>query len=597
MASNSTRPRRSPWLAFRAHASAALVATGLAACGGGDPADADSAAAATEATAGRARIQAAAGTTRDDAFRLLTQATFGPTEAEIQRVVSLGAAGWIDAQIATPPRASHLARWQSDDARIRSSNANGSAGALAVASSFYQQALGHDDQLRQRVAYALSQILVVSTVDLEGKRAASAAAYLDLLSRNAFGNYRQLLEQVALHPAMAQYLSHLKNRPADPATGRVPDQNFARELMQLFSIGLVQLQADGSPRLAGGQPIPTYGIADVEGMSQVMTGFSWGGAASSTFWGSGTVADLTLPLRGYAFYHETAAKQVLGSTLPARTPAQPLTDLRAALDLLAAHPSVGPFVGRQLIQRLVTSQPSPAYVARVSAVWADNGAGVRGDLAAVVRAILLDPEARRAPADGRGGKLREPLLRELAVMRAFGARSASGLALVSLNDDPANGLGQSPLRAPSVFNFYRPGYVPPEGQAGALGMTVPELQTTTETSVAGQVRHLMRLVTTGVGRKGLLDAGTAPDLTLPLSTLSAQAANPATLVDTVCARLLGPAATPALKSALLSGVQALPVPALRADRGNQAAVNAALLARVQLAVLMAASSPEFIVQK
>ena len=597
MASTHTRPWRSPWLDIRAGATAVVVAVTPAACGGGDPAGTDTADATTETATGRARIQAAAGTTRDDAFRLLTQASFGPTEAEIQRVMTLGAAGWINAQIATPQRASHLTRWQADDAIVRAANAKGSAGAPSVASSFYQQALGNDDQLRQRVAYALSQILVVSTVDLDGQRAASAASYLDMLSRNAFGNYRSLLEQVALHPAMGQYLSHLKNRAADPTTGRVPDQNFARELMQLFSIGLVQLQADGTPQLSGGQPIPTYGIADVEGLSQVMTGFSWGGTASSIFWGAGTVADLTLPMRGYAFYHETAAKRVLGSTLPARTPAQPLTDLRAALDLLAAHPSVGPFIGRQLIQRLVTSQPSPAYVGRVSAVWADNGAGVRGDLAAVVRAILLDPEARRAPTDGRGGKLREPILRELAVMRAFGARSASGLALVSLNDDPASTPGQSPLRAPSVFNFYRPGYVPPEGQAGALGMTVPELQTTTETSVAGQVRHLMRLVTTGVGRKGLLDAGTAPDLTLPLSALSAQAATPATLVDTVCARLLGPAATTALKSALLSGVQTLPVPALRADRSNQAAVDAALLARVQLAVLMAASSPEFIVQK
>lgn len=597
MANDSTRPRRPPGLRIRARAALAAMALGLAACGGGDPADTSATTTATESASGRAQIQAVAGTTRDDAFRLLTQATFGPTEAEVQRVMALGAAGWVNAQIATPQRGSHLTRWLADDARVRAANPNGTAGAVALASSFYQQALGSDDQLRQRVAYALSQILVVSTVDLDGRRAASAASYLDMLSRNAFGNYRSLLEQVALHPAMGQYLSHLKNRAADPLTGRVPDQNFARELMQLFSVGLVQLQADGTPRLSGGLPVATYGLDDVEGLSQVMTGFSWGGAATSTFWGAGTVADLTLPMRGYAFYHDTAAKQVLGSVLPARTPAQPLADLRAALDLVAAHPSVGPFIGRQLIQRLVTSHPSTAYVARVSAVWANNGSGVRGDLAAVVRAILLDPEARRAPTDGRGGKLREPLLRELAVMRAFGARSASGLALVGLNDDPATSTGQSPLRAPSVFNFYRPGYVPSEGQAGALGMTVPELQTTTETSVAGQVRHLMRLVTTGVGRKGFLDTGTAPDLTLPLSTLSAQAATPATLVDTVCARLLGPAATTALKSALVSGVQSLPLPTLRADRSNQAAVDAALLARVQLAVLMVGASPEFIVQK
>ncbi|WP_310741087.1 DUF1800 domain-containing protein [Ideonella aquatica] len=586
----------------------------LAGCGGGDPAATE----ATEATADPA--QAADSTTvstfevaqaatpaqptiRADAFRLLTQASFGPTEAEIQRVMSIGPAAWIDAQMALPVQGSHLSRWLADDAAARARNPGLTAGGASVASSFYQQALFGQDQLRQRVAFALSEIMVVSSYDMSGRKAVAVASYLDMLRANALGNYRQLIEKVALHPAMGMYLSHLKNRKGDPVGGREPDQNFARELMQLFSVGLVALNADGTPRLVGGRPLENYGPDDVEGLSQVMTGFSWAGPDTSSarfstaFVAAGDAA--WRPMQGYPAFHETQAKHFLGTTVAAQATAQPALSLRQALDTLAAHPSVGPFIGRQLIQRLVTSQPSRAYVARISAVWANNGAGVRGDLRAVVRAILLDPEARSAAtaASPAFGKLREPVLRQTALLRALGAKSDSGQVLMEVDDDPASGLGQTPMRSPTVFNFFRPGHVPMEGQSGALGMTVPEWQTTTEVSVAGYVNHVARLLTVGVGTHNRTAQGTRPDLHPDLSALLALAGSPTQLVEATTARLLGPSAPAALKTLVLQGVTGIAVPALKADGSNRAKVNDALLRRVQAAVLITAASPEFIVQR
>ncbi|MBQ0943111.1 DUF1800 domain-containing protein [Ideonella sp. 4Y16] len=599
----------------------------LAGCGGGDPAATDTTAEAAQAADTTGQVSTsqtgtastttgtvstfevaqattpATPTTRADAFRLLTQASFGPTEAEIQRVMAIGPAAWIDAQMALAPQGSHLSRWLADDAAVRARNPSLSAGAASVSSSFHQQALFGADQLRQRVAFALSEIMVVSTNDLSGRKAVSAASYLDMLRANALGNYRQLIEQVALHPAMGMYLSHLRNRKADPVGGREPDQNFARELMQLFSIGLVALNPDGTPRLVGGLPVENYGPADVEGLSQVMTGFSWAGPDTSTarfatpFLAAGDA--VWRPMQGYPAFHETQAKSFLGTTVAAQSTAQPSLSLRVALDTLANHASVGPFIGRQLIQRLVTSHPSPAYVARISAVWANNGAGVRGDLRAVVRAILLDPEARSATAAASPGfgKLREPVLRQTALLRALGPKSDSGQVLMEVDDDPASGLGQTPLRSPTVFNFFRPGHVPLEGQAGALGMTVPEWQTTTEVSVAGYVNHMAKLVTLGVGTHNRTSLGTRPDLHPDLSSLLPLADSPTQLVEATTARLLGPTAPAALKTLVVQGVTGIAVPALKADGSNRAKVDDARLRRVQAAVLITAASPEFIVQR
>ena len=544
------------------------------------------------------------GTTRADAFRLLTQASFGPTEAELTRTMALGAAGWVDEQLAMAPKANvHLARWDADDAAAKARNAKDTAGAPSVVSSFYKQALMSDDQLRQRVAFALSEIFVVSLADLASERARAVASWNDMLARDAFGNFRTLLQDVSMHPAMGLYLSHLKNRKEDPLLGRVPDQNFAREVMQLFTIGLVQLNPDGSPKLdAHGATIDTYGIADIEGLSSVFTGFSWYGpdTLNSRFAGSSQdPARLVKPMQGYPQYHSVLEKRFLGATVAAQGAPDPSASLKVALDTLFAHPNVGPFIARRLIQRLVTSAPTPAYVGRVAAVFNNNGSGVRGDLKAVVRAILLDDEARSSTvaAGSQFGKVKEPVLRLTAFLRAFGVKSDSGQVLMTYTDDPGTALAQTPLRAASVFNFWRPGYVPPGGEAASLGMTLPEMQLTDESSVAGYANYMLLAVPKGVGQRGLDGKAARPDLQPNYSVLAPLATDPAGLVDKAGSLLLSDGVNAGLRSELVTAVSSITIPALKPDGSNKALVDKAKANRVWAATAMLLLSPEFIVQK
>jgi uncharacterized protein (DUF1800 family) len=579
----------------------------LAGCGGGGG---TSDTGTAQPQAGTGVPLAATGTpapvSRQDAFRLLTQATFGPTDASIAAVQASGLAPWVDAQLAKPSSAAYLKRWDADNAYIAAKTPGNTANGTSVISQFYVHALTSDDQLRHRVAYALSEIFVVSTMDLTGFHARSAAAYMDLLNRDAFANYRTLLQDVTLSPAMGQYLNMLRNQKENPVTGQVPDQNYAREVMQLFSIGLSQLNADGTKKLDGsGNAIDTYGPDDIIGMSATLSGWSWGGPDTSNarFYGGVATADpnrQAIPMQAYPQFHSTSQKRFLGAIVPAQTVPAPATSLKIALDTLYKHPNVGPFIGRQLIQRLVTSHPSPAYVARVSAVFANNGAGVRGDLKAVVRAILLDPEARAnslASTSDSYGKVREPVLRLTAWLRAFNAHSDSGQALITNTDDPGLALGQSPLRSPSVFNFYRPGYIAAGSLTGARELTVPELQTTTETSVAGYVNFMTGAVARGVGLKGIDGKAARPDVQPDLAGELALSAQTGPLVDRVTAKLLGDGVPDTYKAELRAAVDSIPIPVLKAGGTNQAQVDQAKRNRVNAAVLLTLASPEFIVQK
>nr|WP_316642631.1 DUF1800 domain-containing protein [uncultured Roseateles sp.] len=537
--------------------------------------------------------------TRDQAFRFLTQATFGPTEAEIQSVMSLGYSAWLDQQFAKPA-VSHRASWDVADAAIRAADPNPGAGQREVLDSFYRQALSGEDQLRQRTVFALSQLFVISMQGSEvGDHARGVAGYLDMLGANAFGNYRTLLEQVARHPMMGIYLSHLHNQKENLATGRVPDENFAREVMQLFSIGLVQLNADGSARKdAAGKALETYAADDISGLAKVFTGWSWYGPDTSDarFWGGNSKSQDVdrdwQPMQAYAQFHSTSEKRFLGQTVVAQTGAA--ASLKAALDTLAGHPNVAPFIARQLIQRLVTSNPSPAYVQRAAAAF-----GVGGDMRALLRAVLLDDEARKpeAAADPAFGKLREPVLRLTALLRAFGARSDSGSYLIGATDDPGTQLGQTPLRAPSVFNFYRPGFVPPNSLMAAQGLAAPEMQITHETSIVGYANYLRSGVDRGFGLSGPDGKATRRDVQPDYNQALALAAQPAALVDEVSQRLLGPQANAAFKRELQTAVESVVVPALKADGSNKTQVDAALRNRVLAAVLLSAVSPEFVVQK
>lgn len=543
---------------------------------------------------------------RAEAARFLAQASFGPTEADIDRVMSLGLRGWIDEQLAMP-QVSHRAAWEAADAAVKAANPTSTVGQDGMVNSFWKQAVAGPDQLRQRVAYALSQIFVISMQDgAVGDNPRAVAAYLDLLGDKGLGNYRDLLEGVALHPMMGVYLSAMRNQKADPRTGRVPDENFAREVMQLFSIGLHELNADGSVRMSNGAPVETYGAADIAGMARVFTGWSWACPAwpeSSCFY-SGAAGGSSDPDRsfkamlGYAQYHSTEEKKFLGTTIAPQGQASPQASLQAALDTLHRHPNVGPFIGRQLIQRLVTSNPSPQYVAAVAAAFADNGAGVRGDMKAVVKAVLLHPEARQ-PSDS-AGKLREPVLRLATVLRAFGYRSDTGQYRVGVTDNPGTQLGQTPMRSPSVFNFYRPGYVPPGTQAAAAGLAVPEMQITHETTVSGYVNYMRDGLAQGIGQyNGTVDgvAYNRRDLQPDFSAELALADQPAQLLDRLDAKLMAGAMPAALKAEIQGAIGTIAIPALNAGATNQAQVDAARRTRVNAAVLLTVVSPEFQVQK
>jgi uncharacterized protein (DUF1800 family) len=435
-----------------------------------------------------------------EAARFLHQSTYGPTPDEIEALKSAGYLEWVDAQFQIAPT-SHVAYLDAEKARGEN------VWQHKVMESFWMQAAHGTDQLRQRMVFALSQIFVVSTESSSlGDQPWGLASYLDMLGRNAFGNYRQLLEDVALHPAMGLYLSHLGNEKEDAATGRTPDENFAREVLQLFSIGLHQLNPDGSAKRDGsGNRIPTYDLDTVMGMARVFTGWSWGGPDKSDNrfrgWRNEEVNQnhWRTPMQSYPKFHSTAAKEILNDVIiPAGGTAE--QDLKVALDAIFNHPNTGPFISFRLIQRLVTSNPSAAYVTRVSTAFANNGAGVRGDMQAVIRAVLLDPEARDM-AQLRSttfGKVREPVLRLGNWLRMASAASDQGTMRIHNLEDPVWSLGQNPLRSPSVFNFYRPEYSPP-GTVARAGLMAPEYQIVHETSVTGNINFFQSVIERGYG--------------------------------------------------------------------------------------------------
>jgi uncharacterized protein (DUF1800 family) len=513
---------------------------------------------------------------------LLTQATYGPTTAQIDRVANVGAAAWIEEQFNTAPIDTHwdyvmVRRGQPGCTVCDATYVNG------VMESFWYQAVRAPDQLRQRTTFALTELFVVSTTSASlAENHPALASYLDMLSRNAFGNFRTLLEQVSTHPAMAVYLSHLRNEKEDPVTGRLPDENFAREVMQLFSIGLWQLNQDGSRRRdSNGAYIPTYNNDDVMGLAKVFTGWSWNGPDRSLSrwmgWNISSPLELNWrqQLQNYPDYHSTSEKRFLGVIIPAGTSGD--ASLRIAIDTLFNHPNTGPFIGKQLIQRLVTSNPSPAYVSRVAAAFNNNGSGVRGDMRAVIRAILLDVEARDSSYANQvnWGKLREPMVRFATWMRTFNASSAHGAYRILNLEDNASSLGQNPLRAPSVFNWFRPDYAPP-GPILNSGLVAPEFQITHETTTTGYANFVINTVQRGYGwNSTAIVANYAPEIAL--------ASNPAQLLDHLNLLLTAGRMTPATRQLITDAVAAVP------------ASNAA--GRVHTAVTLTMLSPEFIVQK
>jgi uncharacterized protein (DUF1800 family) len=372
--------------------------------------------------------------------------------------------------------------------------------------------------------------------------------------------------------------------------------------MQLFSIGVVRLNPDGTPLLVNGSPVETYGPADVAGLSHVFTGFSYAcPATNSGCFFNGSTGGSSDPdrffkrMQAYPQYHSTEAKTFLGVTIPAQAVADPLASLNTGLNTLAAHPNVGPFMARQLIQRLVVSNPSPQYVRDVAAVFDNNGAGVRGDLRAVVRAILLHPQA--LAQDNSAGKVREPVLRLSAYLRAFPHTSDTGFWRVGNTDNPASSLGQTPLRAPSVFNFYRPGYVAPGSQSAAAGLVAPEMQLLNESSASGWVNYMRDNLNSGVGQSNGTVNGVVfnrRDLQRNWAAEMALATQPAALTASVAEKLLNGRASAALTTEISTAIGRITIPALNAGGTNQGAIDTAKFNRVKSAVLLVLASPEFL---
>ena len=501
--------------------------------------------------------------TATEAARFLAQATPGANKAQVTALQASDFATWIEAQFAAPRSQGHC-DWLVANGYNAEANRDGTTG---LDNTIWRKLISSADPLRQRMTLALSEILVASATGLDGPWPQFAAGnYLDILEANAFGNYRTLLGQVTLSTAMGNFLTYRGNRRA--SNGSQPDENYAREVMQLFTIGLLQLDANG---VASAQE--TYTAADVSQLARVFTGWDYDTAGLPQPYPPDVQRR---PMVQVGSRYETGAKTFLGVTIPAGTAA--VAALNTALDTLFNHPNCGPFVGRQLIQQLVTANPSPAYVGRVAAAFANNGQGVRGDLKAVLRAILLDTEARDARSAGMPsfGKLREPVIRFLNWARGFNATSPSGLWAIGDTSNAGTRLGQSPMRSPSVFNFFRPGYVPSGTEAGRLGLAVPELQITNETSVAGYVNYMQRVVANNA----------TGDVRADYSSLLPLAANPAALLDEVNLVLAAGQVPAATRAALATAIGTI--------NGN---TDAGRLNRVQAALLLVLAAPEYIVQK
>ena len=521
------------------------------------------------------------------AARFLMQSTFGPIPEAIKEVREMGFTAWIDHQIALPP--SYLtpyireikadARGNRIDPTYNYSDLDNFLYGNNVTTPFARNAIGAPDQLRQRVAFALSEILVASrrNADLEEKPEA-ITNYYDTLIRHSLGNYGDLLLDVALHPTMGLYLSHAGNQKADPSINRYPDENFAREVMQLFTIGLWELNPDGSRKLdLLGEPIPTYDNGGITEMARVFTGLYY---SSPYGWGGGGWADdhFTRPMVMHANRHDFEQKQLPGGfVIPAREPSDEngLHDVRDAVDALFQHPNTPPFVSRQLIQFLVTANPSPDYIERIQNVFINDGTGARGNMAAIVKAILLDPEARQLPLSPTFGKVREPVIRTMHLGRLFHlADTHPDFVWWNWTDTYYNDTNQEPMNSPSVFNFFTPVYQAP-GEIRNEGLVSPGFQivdTFSSISVPNLFwRYLHRGFRSSYSWAYPLDQGA----TLLLAD------NPAALVDHVNLLVCAGNMTARTRSILLTAVSD---PALKQKE------------RVALAVWTALSCPEGAIQ-
>jgi len=542
-----------------------------------------------------------------EAARFLTQATFGPTRAEIARLRAIGYGQWLDQQFSMPASLTRpwLDQLTTDPAFSLNSGHR--------VDRWHVQAVFGPDQLRQRMAFALSQILVVS--DSGGIDTRMIAEYSDLLARNAFGNYRTLLGDVTYSPTMAQWLTYVRNRAAyitgTPPTQISPDENYAREVMQLFSFGLVKRNLDFSLQLSNGVAIPTYDNTTIAAVARVFTGLTYDRSNyTDTNFGNNTNADTMRPMLCFPMnlpanqnysaagrtFHDFNAKTIFDAVvLPAVSDnlVGCNQDMSAALDAVAAHASVAPFISRQLIQRFVTSNPSAQYISRVATVFNNNGSGARGDLRAVLRAVLMDTEARNAPTVN-SGKLREPLLRMTALWRGLEAvqgqpEAGTNIGNISMALAFDSSLSQRPYNANTVFNFYEPDYQNP-GAIQNANLFSPEFQILNESSITRMNDTVQNLIVNWYVGSGT--CATVTRVCVPFAPYVAmiQTANATTygqLVDELNVRTMYGSMSANMRTVLINMLTSQAAPTTDAQR----------ISRIQQVLRVIIVSPEFAVQR
>lgn len=522
------------------------------------------------------------------AARFLQQAQFSATPADVSSVKSLGYSAWLAQQYAAPGSPTAWSFLAANGFTIAASTASDQRFfSNEITPMIWNQLFTGNDQVRKRFALALSEFMVVSVNPLDAFWPTYLmAAYWDMLKTNVFGNFRNLLEDVTLNPAMGRYLNTVGNLKEDPATGRRPDENYAREVMQLFTIGLYNLNIDGSIKTdAAGAKQESYTQSDTENLARVFTGYDLDYARS---------AQVTVPYLSYkipdpeftrgrlsfkASDHSTLGVTFLGTTIPANTggPAA----MKTALDTLFNHPNVGPFFGRQMIQRLVTSNPSAAYISRVAAAFNNNGGGVRGDMKAVWTAILTDPEARALSTSANAGKVREPVVRAVQWGRTFNVSSTSGKWLLYSQGGSEYGLSQEPLRSPSVFNFFRPGYVPPNTGIAAASLVAPEFQLHDEVSNTGYINYLADFISSSFGYRN--------DIKPDYSALLPIAGDAKALVAWVNLHLTANQLSANTVALITASIEKLPITATSTDKDR--------LNRIYGAILLVMACPEYLIQK
>jgi uncharacterized protein (DUF1800 family) len=561
---------------------AGFAVLALGSCGGGSSGGDGGASQTTSVVSSVSSSAIGLSYTEAEAARFLLQAQFTATDEEILAVRTSGYDAWLTAQFNLPIDQTG-AQWLTASGHATPNHSGNYFNPVFGDWMAWNQLLTGAGQVRKRLALALSEFFVVSLNPIDGFWPPMLiAGYWDLLNAKVFDNFRNLLEDISLNPAMGFFLNTKGNLKEDAASGRLPDENYAREIMQLFSIGLYELNLDGTVKTnAQGQAIETYVQSDITNLARVFTGYDWDYSKVTQQPG---FEDYPVPtpeftsgrMRFDASKHSNLAVSFLGTQIPANTPGAEA--LRIALDVLFNHANTGPFFCKQMIQRLVTSNPSPAYVQRVATVFNNNGANVRGDLKAVWRAILTDTEARTLLNNSIAGKLREPIVRFTQIARTFDVSSTNGKWEIYDLSNADTGLGQAPLRSPSVFNFFRPGYVPPNTALATQALLAPEFQLHNETSTAGYINMVSYFIKSGYA-----------DVKINLAKIAHLATDAKALVEWLNLHLSANQLSTVTTDLIQQALEANPV--------TSASSTNAKYDRLYAAILLVVASPEYLIQK